>query len=51
MGDEFDCWLWEELVFDILGLIFRRFFFDEILNVVFRVCKLWVKVVKGFYCW
>lgn len=42
---------WDELSFDVLGLIFKDFPFEDLLQVIPRVCKTWGKVVEGPYCW
>ncbi|OUZ99617.1 F-box domain [Macleaya cordata] len=42
---------WDELVPDVLGLIFSKLTFLEVLIVIPMVCKSWGKAVSGPYCW
>lgn len=42
---------WDELIPDVLGLIFSNLSLEDVLSVVPRVCKSWYKVVMGPYCW
>ncbi|KAL3524779.1 hypothetical protein ACH5RR_013151 [Cinchona calisaya] len=51
MEEGSDFRLWDELIPDTLGLIFRNLSLLEILNVVPRVCKSWRRAVMGSYCW
>lgn len=42
---------WEELNPEILSLVFTRMAVDEMVRVVPFVCKPWMEVVAGPYCW
>lgn len=42
---------WEDLLPDVLGLIFNKLSLQERLTVVPFVCKSWNKTVTGPYCW
>lgn len=47
--NNFGCW--DELLPDVLGLIFNNLPLEEMLVVVPRVCKAWGRAVLGPYCW
>ncbi|XAR73416.1 hypothetical protein NMG60_11007377 [Bertholletia excelsa] len=51
MEEESDFRQWDELIPDVLGLIFRNLSLEEVLTVIPRVCKSWGKAVVGPYCW
>ncbi|KAK2659793.1 hypothetical protein Ddye_006326 [Dipteronia dyeriana] len=51
MEGESDLRLWDELIPDALGLIFKNLPLKEVLTVIPRVCKSWSKAVAGPYCW
>jgi hypothetical protein len=51
MGESSDIRLWEELIPDALGLIFRNLSLQDRLMVVPRVCKSWGHAVAGPYSW
>ncbi|TYH12127.1 hypothetical protein ES288_A06G041300v1 [Gossypium darwinii] len=42
---------WDELLPDVLGLIFTSLPIQELLTVIPCVCKSWSKVVTGPHCW
>ncbi|KAB2023734.1 hypothetical protein ES319_D06G039100v1 [Gossypium barbadense] len=42
---------WDELLPDVLGLIFTNLPIQELLTVISCVCKSWSKVVTGPHCW
>ncbi|KAA3478621.1 F-box protein FBW2-like [Gossypium australe] len=42
---------WDELLPDVLGLIFTNLSIQELLTVIPCVCKSWSKVVTGPHCW
>ncbi|MFQ6642269.1 hypothetical protein Gotur_017156 [Gossypium turneri] len=42
---------WDELLPDVLGLIFTNLPIQELLTVIPCVCKSWSKVVTGPHCW
>ncbi|KAK5824161.1 hypothetical protein PVK06_018924 [Gossypium arboreum] len=42
---------WNELLPDVLGLIFTSLPIQELLTVIPCVCKSWSKVVTGPHCW
>ncbi|KAJ8762480.1 hypothetical protein K2173_007919 [Erythroxylum novogranatense] len=42
---------WDELIPDVLGLIFTNLSLQEKLTVVPRVCKSWCRAVSDPYCW
>ncbi|KAG9144389.1 hypothetical protein Leryth_017519 [Lithospermum erythrorhizon] len=48
-GSNFRCW--DDLLPDVLGLIFKKLALEEVLTVVPRVCKSWGRAVLGPYCW
>lgn len=51
MERESDCWRWDELTPDVLGLTFKNLELQEVLQVIPMVCKSWCKVVNGPYGW
>jgi len=51
MAVETDYRPWDELIPDVLGLIFSKLCLQDRLTVVPRICKSWNKVVLGPYCW
>lgn len=42
---------WDELIPEVLGLIFSNLSLEDVLTAVPRVCKSWYKVVMGPCCW
>ncbi|KAF3791992.1 F-box protein [Nymphaea thermarum] len=42
---------WEELVPDVIGLIFSKLSLRDLLMVVPKVCRSWAEVAAAPYCW
>ncbi|KAE9603869.1 hypothetical protein Lal_00002127 [Lupinus albus] len=42
---------WDDLTYDILGMIFTNLSLKERLTVIPCVCKSWAEVITGPYCW
>ncbi|XP_042478211.1 F-box protein FBW2-like [Macadamia integrifolia] len=42
---------WDQLIPDVLGLIFSKLSLEEKLTVIPTICKSWRKAVMGPYCW
>lgn len=42
---------WEDLLPDVLGLIFKNLSLSEIFTVIPIVCKSWRKATMGPFCW
>ncbi|MBA0625791.1 hypothetical protein Godav_003555, partial [Gossypium davidsonii] len=42
---------WDELLPDVLGLIFTNLSLQELLTIIPCVCKSWRKTVRDPHCW